>query len=553
MNKFLILTRVLLKNGGNPYASSKSAANGRNRRTVNLLVLALCLLPFLYATTTGMYAAYGALGQIGLEGLVLAMLAAVTCVAMVLFGVLYVISVYYFVDDTIPLLTMPLRAEQILSAKFIVVLLYQYFLEAFILLPCIVAYALRIHTAAFIAESLIVLLVLPVIPTVICSLIGIVLMAFGRFFRNKDRVKVITGLLSIALAFGVNFVIQNTSQGLSSGTAAQALLSRRDLIDRATMIFPSSRLVEGALMAGFRPSGLLQLALFLLVSAAAYGLFLLAGRGLYFTGVVGLSQSGGSGRSYSTAQLHKLSARRTLLLSYALKEWRMLYRTPAYFLNCVLSGVLFPPLMIVIFGFSSLKASLPANGLVLTAGTALLCFFCIFNLCSPTAVSREGKDFQISRYIPVPYRTQVMGKLLPGLGMSWLSMVEVALISPFILRIPVPALLGILIGGVVMVTGINMIGLIVDIHFPKLDWDDETAAVKRNLNFLSELIGVVVLFGAIIALTVFLQLGMLSAFILLLAVGAGLDIGLYYMLVTEGVRAYAGRRRLPARMEGVAR
>ena len=553
MNKFLKLARVLLKNGGNPYASAKAAANGRNRRRANLLILAVCLLPFLFTTTAGLYTAYGTLTQIGLEGLILAVLAAVTCVAMVLFGVLYVISVYYFVDDTVPLLTMPLRPEQILSAKFIIVLLFQYFLEAFILAPCVVAYGLRIHTVTFTLEALIVLLVLPVIPTVICSLIGIVLMAFGRFFRNKDRVKLITGLLSIALAFGVNFFIQGTSKGLSSGAAAQALLTRKGMIDQATMIFPSSRLVEGSLMSGLSAPGLLQLALFLLISAAAYGLFLLAGRGLYLTGVIGLSQSGGSGRAYTAAQLNKLSTSRSLLLSCALKEWRMLYRTPAYFLNCVLSGVLFPPLMLVLFGVSSRRAVLPANGLVLVGGTAALCFLCIFNLSSPTAVSREGKEFQISRYIPVPYRTQVLAKLLPGLGMSWLSMGEIALISPFILRIPFSALLGILAAGIVTVAGVNMLGLIVDIHFPKLDWDDETAAVKRNLNFLSEMIAVAVLFGAVIAATVFLQLGMAFAFALLLVVGVGMDIGMYYMLVTDGVRAYAGGRRLPPQTERAAR
>lgn len=538
MNKFLMLTRVLFKNGSNPYSSG---ANNK-RKTLGLVLLGVCLIPFIFSTTAVIYALYGTLTKYGLDGVVLSGFMAATCVIMVVFGMLYVISIFYFVDDTVPLLTMPLKPEHILASKFVIVNVYQYLMEVFILLPCVLAFALRIHTVPFILYSVIILVTLPIVPTVVCAIISIVLMALGRFFHNKDRVKTITGLLGITIALAINFFIQSLSRGSSSQTA-QMLLDKKELIAKATMIFPSSLFAANAMLDSATAAGFANLLLFLVISAAAVAVFLLLGKGLYLSGLVGLTQSSSSGRAISAVKFTKLTLRRPVMLTIALKDWKTLYRTPAYLLNCVLGGVLFPPLFAILYGFTSPIGALPFNAYVYMVIALILNFFCIFNLISPTAVSREGKDFYINRYIPVPAKTLILGKLLPGLLMSWFSLIVVCAVGYFVMKLSAVMLLMIFITSLFSLAAMNMAGLYIDIFFPKLEWDDETVAVKRNMNFLIEMLLVIVLFGLALVAEALFKMSIGAAFAVLTVLSIGLCAAAYSLLMTSGAKAFGSVRR----------
>lgn len=539
MNKFFVLTSVLLKN------SSVFQKTGNKRRNLGLLVVVIALLPMMVTTTLLLMKGYDVLKAVNLEGVILASLLSAACISMIVFGILYVISIYYFSDDIIQLITLPIRPPVILASKFVIVTIYQYALEALILLPCIIAFGIKIGSAAFWIYSIVVFLALPALPTVICSVISLLLMAFGKFFRNKDRVKFITGFLAIVAAVGINVAIQ--AMGVNSASGSNPLLSNSGLMKQAAMAFPTNFIAVNAMMNPSALQGLLLLVLFLLISAVAVALFLLLGNGLYLSGVIGLTQSTVSGKRISNEQFENYSKKRSGVLALAMKDWRILYRTPSYFLNCILSAIIFPPLMIVIFGFSA--KSLPpmqASPLVISIGVIIVGFLCIMNMASPTAVSREGKDSYFSKFIPVPYRLQVISKLLPGLFLSFVALVITLVLTVFLFKIEPFALIAIFVISLISIAAFNMLGLFVDILFPKLDWDDETAAVKRNMNVGIQMIVMIVVLALFAFLVNLLKLNLYAGTVFLLLANVLLLVASAVLLFTKGVALYSDAAKIEA-------
>lgn len=483
MNKFRTLTRVLFKNGAMP-----GRAGGSRNKTVWLIV-AVAFLPLLYFNGATLWNTYGTIASNHLVGAILTSLLTVACSAMVLFGMLYVISTYYFADDTVLLLTMPIPPYRILAAKFTVVLLFQYWLEILIVLPALAVFGIQGGNFFYWVNAVFIFAALPLIPTVVCSVISILIMAFSRFFRNKDRVKFLAGLVATVFALLICIPLQMANGNTSS---PHTLRNSVGLMKKVTLLFPSNIPAVRAILGGTAFS-FLWLATFLLLSAAAIAVFLLLGDKLYLRGVVGLSQTAVKAEKVQKKlQMKKHSA----AVAIALKDWRLLCRTPAYALNCLLSAFLVPLILVVTFAFTLRSVVIPhANMTVIAIGVLALTFVSTTNVISPTAVSRDGRDADLARLVPVRPETQIFGKLLPGLWMSFAALL-LTVVPICILYRPDPFTVAAVCGlSVIALTASNMFGLFFDIAFPKLDWDDETVAVKQNPNVIVQLLAAFIVLG----------------------------------------------------------
>lgn len=502
MNRFWILTRVLFKNGTMP------GREGSNRGKIALFIVVLAFLPMLALEVSGLWKAYAMIVSLHLTGPVLAVLLTAACALMVTFGILYVISTYYFADDTALLLTMPIPPYRILAAKFTVVLLFQYGLELLVAMPVLTVFGIRDGNFFYWASAVFVFAALPLLPTVVCSIISILVMAFSRFFHNKDRVKFIAGLLAVVLAVGISVGMQFLGGHSSS---VRQLQNSGELMKRAAALFPSNLLAVRALLDGSVYS-LLWLMGFLLLSAAAVIAFLWLGNQLYLTGVVGLTQSARHRR-----QTGVRVRRRPAALAIALKDWKLLIRTPAFALNCVMSAFLIPLIMVVSLASTLRGMVIPrADVLIIALGVLFLSFISMMNMASPTAISRDGRDAVVARYIPVPYKTQILGKLLPGLGMSFAALILT--LVPICVLIRPDFFTAATVCGLATVSLItfNIFGLFIDVVFPKLDWDDETIAVKRNVNVAIELLTMLAALAASAFLVYKLQLDLRNGIVFLL-------------------------------------
>ncbi|WP_066021600.1 MULTISPECIES: putative ABC transporter permease subunit [Clostridium] len=536
MKKFLALIKVLLKNSG----STLSGMNTK-KRSLSFLILAIIFIPIVVGLTAVFMKSYDIILKYNLQDLMFSQLFGASSIAMIILGIFYVVSTYYFADDVAFFITMPIEPYKVLGAKFVTAMIYQYFIELILLMPCIIGFGMKMGTPLYWVYSLVIYIVLPVIPTVICSLISIVIMAFSKFFRNKDRLKIIAGILAIVFSISLSIVIQYFS-GYSGNSTN--ILKNGKVVGKVSNAFFISNFASDAIKNINSGKGLLGILVFIFISAIAVGIFLLMAEGLYLKGVVGLTESSSSGKKLSLGEVYRQSNRKSKLKASILNEWRNLYRTPAYLLNCVIVAVIFTPFMTGIFAFSywqmgSVPSGFSDNPLYISVVSAIAINLCIFNLAAPTSISREGKSFFIGRYIPVSYKTQIMAKVIVGTLMSYFSLILCLLTAAVFMKLKLITVAMVVFISVFGIAAFNTFGVFIDIYFPKLYWDDETKAVKQNFNVGIQMLVSIFIYGFMVFVSYRLKLDTYSNFIFLLTCNILLFVSFAVLLLKNGIKQFA--------------
>lgn len=532
MNKLLILTKILIKNNDNPFESGFN----KKRKLSMIILLTICFLPLALTFAASIISSYDILAKFNLQGMLLASTIASSCIVMIVFGFFYVMSIFYFSKDIDTLLPLPLKPYEILGAKLIVIILFEYFVELVTLLPTLAGFCYKAGNAIFIIYGVIIFLTLPIIPIIICGLISMVIMAFTNLVKDKDRFKFLSGIFAIVLAVLFNIFIRKVSGPTALITS---LKDNSSVINNATRFFPTAKLATLSLLNSTTFLGLINLFIFLVVSVIALIIFVIAAQSLYFKGAIGMSESTSKGKRLSNNELNKSSIQSSKLKSYTIKELKLLLRTPAYLQNCIIGGVILPPIMLLIILFSngslSKSFNLPMNNMFLTIATGILLVATSFNMICSTAISREGEGFFVMKYLPISYKEQILAKVLLGILVSIIADILMLIVGSIVFKIN---LLMIVLLAIVSIVGIifySFLGIIIDLKFPKLDWDNEVKAVKQNFNGLLVFLALLVTSAITAIVSIVLNLNLITTFIILLIVYFILSLLTYKLAMTKGI------------------
>jgi len=332
-----------------------------------------------------------------------------------------------------------------------------------------------------------------------------------------------------------------------------ALLSEgnNSMIQVMSSFFPTTKLAVNSLVNSGSISGMLSLILFTASTVLAFAVFLAIGKALYFKGVIGISETSSKRKSLSGKELGKSTRNSPVVVSYALKELKLLFRTPVYFLNCIVMNFLLPVFIVLPFvaqtgSEDSLEQLLPylqgpGSGSIIVAGFfAAGIFITASNMITATTISREGKNLFFMKYIPVEYGTQLAGKALSGAVMGFVGVFMLVPLAVFFLKI---SLLTVIISLAASVPGIifsAILAEIIDVAMPKLNWDTEQKAVKQNFNGMIAIFGSLGLSALIIFLSMKLQFGVVPTFLLLAGMFSVADMILYRALAAYGSKRLAG-------------
>ncbi len=538
MNKFWSLVRVQFKCG------AIAATDGTTKQWKKILLylfLLICMLPTLGMIAVGFYYGFDMMRMLDQAGYLMNIGFLITSFIIFLFSIFAIPSIYYFSKDIDHLLVLPIKPEWILTSKLMVCIFYEYLFAAAVLIPMYGSYVMQIGFSFFsLIAFVVIFLTLPIYPLVLSSILTMIVMRFVPFFNNRDRFNQIGGIIVVAAALALSFWMQTLKTG-DFDVILQALIDgNNSLMQIGTVLFP---FVPAAAIACFN-GDFLQLLLYAGIIVLSFAVFLICGKFLYFKGAIGSSETSHSRRRFDKKQLHS-SMHRSVFRTYLSKEFKLLFRTPVFFTNCVLTAILMP-LVLSIAVFTSLEginlkamitpqmiAHLPnVWALALVIGFLIGLFMGGINMISATAISREGTNAYFMKYIPVPMMTQVTAKLACGTLISLIS--AWLMLIPFHLLLSYPIYLDLLIiaGSTLSTILINVFAIIVDMLRPKLVWEQETAAVKQNLN------GVISMMFSILLAVVFGTLlykaweyAAIMAVILLIA-QVGILIALYFELKT---------------------
>lgn len=421
-------------------------------------------------------------------------------VVVLIFGVAGVLGVLFQSKDITFLASLPLKQGAVFASKFFLVYLYELAIMICFILPAIFVYgSIAGSGLLFYIKGILATLFLPMLPLIISTLISLLLMRFSGLTKRRDLIAIIGGfVLVIAYMLGQQYLMSRVSQ-MSQEELMVLLAQANSLVGVIGRAFPPALWAVNAVTQTGTDS-LINWALYLLSAGVAFAITYYVGSKLYLSGALAQLETAKSGKAVDLNESTLRSG--SPLRAMALREFKMIMRSPIYALNSLIGVVLFPIMLFIFPMMSSTDSdvkelvsfisSVPQSMLFIVAlGIGLL--FSTLNTASSTVLSREGEYFWLSKVIPVPYSKQVYGKLIFCWAISaatiLLSMIVACILFPeFILKL-IPACLCSLIGAV----SLTAVSMIIDIARPKLKWSSESEAMKQNMNSMLAMIAAVAL------------------------------------------------------------
>ena len=417
------------------------------------------------------------------------------------------VNVYYFSKDNINILSLPLKPIEILSSKINTMLVYEYIEELLIGLVPLIVYGYKTHESIFFyLIALVVLIFLPIIPLLIVSIIVMVMMAFLKGMRNKNMVQVITMTVSILFSLFFSMVTSSTS---SQEDVMKMMSTANGMVEIYKKAFISVSLALEALL----NKNILALLGLIVISVIAYLLVCVFTQKLFFQGVLE-SLSSSSGVTYKKLDERKAYNTKGLGYSYVMKEFKVYLRNPTFFVQVLLPTLILPIfIMIIIYisftssGENVIELLIPIYqdksfaGIIFAVVLMTIMFNYFYSFIPLIAVSKDGHDAYLMKYIPVPFYKQLIYKATPAFMVNIFSWLVEALFLYFLFKVP----LNFILLSVPVCLGFSLLHcalILIDAKKPKLSWTSEIYVAKNNLRMLWGM-GLIALNLSIIAIFAF--------------------------------------------------
>ena len=355
-------------------------------------------------------------------------------------------------------------------------------------------------------------------------------------------------VLAIGWVVGQNLLMSRISQ--MSQDQLLAVLQQADGIVRLVgrSFPPALWAVNAVSMTG--SGSLINWGLYLLSTLGAFAAAYYVGAKLYLSGALAQLETAKRGKkaSLDASKLRSGSPVRAI----ALRELKLIIRSPIYALNSLIGIFMFPALLFImpmmsgtdpdLQAISDFASNVPAP-IIFVISVGVGCLFCTTNMAASTAMSREGEYFWLSKVIPVPYRTQVYGKLIFSWAIDAVTIVLGAVAA--VIMFPGFSLYILLAGICVLAGAVSMtsVCMMIDIARPKLKWSSEAEAMKQNVNGVLGMLATVILGAGYVALSLlFSSIAHIAvSFVLTLAALSVTAVGSVILL---GIAADAKCRKL---------
>lgn len=465
-----------------------------------------------------------------------------------IFGLNVIFSVFYFSGDIENLLPLPLKPLQIIASKFTAALISESIMEFILIIAVFAGYILAAGLPFYAwIIALFAMLTLPIVPLAYCAVICMLVMLITGFIKNKDTVNKLTGFLTFAFIL-LMIIVVSASGGLDPDNLVAVLSDPGNaLLNTLNIIFPHVHFI----MMSTVNNTAINLIFYLGINAAAIGLFLLIAELVYFRTAADVSRSSSSKRRSLSKSLSSIKERRPSI-TYLKKEFRILFRTPAYFMNCVLINLIWPLFLYLIYVLQGKTNFLEAfinnihdgnqeTVLIFVLGvSAMSVLVTACNCIASSALTREGKHFAFMKYIPLSYMAQINIKALVSIIISGAGMLIFVIAAGIYLNLGIKLMILCCAVSLLSVIFASYFGIFMDSVNPKLVWDSELNALRGNYNIFFNMAAAILMEGVICAGSYlafrFTPIGSLMLIIILIVLLMVLTAVSYLLCRTRAVR-----------------
>lgn len=520
MSRISILIKYFVKNSLEEMFGGKNKGKTILMAFIVLFVVILLSVPFAVMVSSS----YGSLAAIGQGKLLISLILLFSISVTFFFGIFSIMNTFYFSNDIEYLLPLPFKGDEIVFGKFISVIISILLYAAIGILP-LVAYGIQSNAGIlYYVYMIIIILTIPIFPMIIATSICVILMRFTNFSKHKDAFKMIGGCLSLVLIVAFNIFSQSSKGSDSSAIIKMLSDGGNSLVSRISGIFITNKFATFALDKSSSISGFGYLLCTILISICIFIIFYIIIGKIYLRSIIGNIESYGKRKSISEVKDNiNTFIQKSPMNALVIRDIKVVFRTPQFFINSI-AMLIYMPIIVGVSIFmnhdnQSLVRFLNRCGFsgtlfgIVFVATAL---FISSGGAATYAVSREGKDFTISKYIPVSYVEHLHSKIISSICMNQIDTLIVAIML-LILKVNLILVIFSVLIAAATVTTITFFGLFLDFRFPKLEWEDEKAMMKNNFVPLLIMLIMLGLGGLLIILSLFVNSAVVM-FIIIFAV-----------------------------------
>ena len=497
MNKLISLIKTDFNTTFGLSSLGNSFKNKKNRWQIIIISFAmLSLIPTYIMLVKGLGKIYTIYEQIGQKSMFLLFGFLASQIMIFLFGLLYVMSKYYFSNDLAQLLPLPIKPSYILGSKFVTLMISEYLTSLPIILPFIIIYGIKgVEGPIYWIYSILLIISLPIIPLVLSSIIIMIFMKYTNIGAKKDLIRIISSILFLFVMIYFQFKIQSITQNaLMQGDnfLINLINDSNLLVKKLGLGFPPSMWGALALSNYLNLTGLFNLILFIGVGIVSFAIMMFLSERLFFDGLIGnIEVSASKGRSNKKLSISSFARKTKPYLALAKKEVIMLFKTPIYLMNAVGVVIILPILIVMPTMTGGDESIITFIGMienhmewVALIGGGFIASLGMLNSIGCTTFSREGKCFWIQRTLPIKVEDQIIGRILSSLAIQVIGIIALLISLAFILKLEILTVVLIIILGLLGSIPMTQLGMIIDILRPMLVWDNPQKAMKQNLNVL---------------------------------------------------------------------
>ncbi|MFG6149577.1 putative ABC transporter permease subunit [Halobacillus sp. B23F22_1] len=506
MNKTWRLIRLMLK----MQFSMAGKSSGEKMGYLFLFIFAIPFSLFIFYAMDGIIGGlYEVLAPLNNESFIIGILLISMFCLFIFISLGSIISSFYFAEDIEAFISLPYHPYQIMLGKSAAPFLTLYVTNAVILAPALFIYGGYSDAGVlYYMYAFLIWLVTPLLPFALTAIVIMYLMRFLNLSKNKDRIKIMTGLFTFVFIIGLNIILRLDSGSSQFGEdLGQVFMEKNALLELVTAFFPSAYLSSISLTQPATLLGFFYLMLLFLLTALLFLIYLTAGQKLYFKGVLGLSA--GSKNRLNKKKVIKQTRQKNVLYISWMKEMKIMLRTPTFFTQIIVQSLVFPVLFIVIVVFDTGNSSLSAASIgsmlegtdekyIVLAMLGFTVFALGINPASISSVSRDGKSWFNHLYMPLQPKTVIFSKVLAAFTINLITLLVISLIALGFMNIPADIVSVWLVLSLVTNWAASVVGTSLDLYMPNLKWTDEREIFKGRIIGILALVIEVVLFGSMV-------------------------------------------------------
>ena len=488
MKKLITLIRVCLKDNMSIFKLKGNASKYKYLP----FILALLIMSSFYINADQLMSV---LDEVNLQYVIVTMFILGTTIMTFMEGIYKSSGLLFNCKDDDLLLTIPIKRSTVFFIRVLKFYVFELIFNSLFLLPALACYAVHVHPGVgYYLISVLSLLLLPIIPIVLSTIVGIVIAFLSSMFKNKNIMQTYISFIFI----GILLIVWS-----NMGTLFDNLLENaKSINDIITMVYYPAGLYVN-LITNYK---VLDLIIFILIHVIPFIILIISLKNVYFSinSKIKIVKKIGSHNKDTSLNI-KVTSRQKAFIK---KELKRLVNTPVYILNSCFGLVIYTIAIVMInFKIDMFKDMLTTqNGEVLfdiTGNISIILLLIIVATALLTnltccMISLEGKSINILKSLPIRPIDIIMYKVNTTLTVEVPIMIIGLIVSFINFKINIFIGLLLIICAVILPLISGLIGIIVNLKFPKLDAKDDTEVVKQSMSsFVSVMAGMFLTFVSI--------------------------------------------------------